>query len=556
MRKLSVLAVIASVALLLSGCAQLPRSSEVKTGPDLKSGLTTDYLYYSPSGPTDGDDQEAVISGFLNAATGPQNDYQVAREYLTADFSSKWKPNDEVLIQESRPELRVIDSNSARLIVKAVAQINDVGIWQSLPGGQTRTLDFKLVKENGQWRISSAPNATVLVKPVFDVLFKSYSLYFYDSQNKYLVPDLRWFSSRVSTGTRLVNALIKGPNQWLESSVKNSFPIGTKLSIDAVTVENGTAVVDLNTAATKADKVARSRMLSQLTATLNQLTNVFAVKILIDHNPQDIAMQNSQLPISTASAPMILDANGIRQLGRSPQDDKQSAIAIKLKAHDFGYSPDGNYLALSSGRGVDLLRVNNLSSELTSIDGRTAQLAPAIDNRNMVWTLPTKADQALNVHDVNGKLVMSVDGWLGQGEHLAFGISREGARFAVLLKTKTGTTLYVAAIKRDENGYPIGLYSPRQVGLGTSNLRSMSWSGLNSLVVIAAGEANGDIPKSVVVGGAVTDITSLTQAKTIIAQNDASSIYLLDGNNILFEYRGMSWLGVETGVLATHFFGN
>jgi hypothetical protein len=174
----------------------------------------------------------------------------------------------------------------------------------------------------------------------------------------------------------------------------------------------------------------------------------------------------------------------------------------------------------------------------------------------MVWTLPTKADQALNVHDVNGKLVMSVDGWLGQGEHLAFGISREGARFAVLLKTKTGTTLYVAAIKRDENGYPIGLYSPRQVGLGTSNLRSMSWSGLNSLVVIAAGEANGDIPKSVVVGGAVTDITSLTQAKTIIAQNDASSIYLLDGNNILFEYRGMSWLGVETGVLATHFFGN
>jgi hypothetical protein len=349
MRKLSVLAVIASVALLLSGCAQLPRSSEVKTGPDLKSGLTTDYLYYSPSGPTDGDDQEAVISGFLNAATGPQNDYQVAREYLTADFSSKWKPNDEVLIQESRPELRVIDSNSARLIVKAVAQINDVGIWQSLPGGQTRTLDFKLVKENGQWRISSAPNATVLVKPVFDVLFKSYSLYFYDSQNKYLVPDLRWFSSRVSTGTRLVNALIKGPNQWLESSVKNSFPIGTKLSIDAVTVENGTAVVDLNTAATKADKVARSRMLSQLTATLNQLTNVFAVKILIDHNPQDIAMQNSQLPISTASAPMILDANGIRQLGRSPQDDKQSAIAIKLKAHDFGYSPDGNYLALSSG---------------------------------------------------------------------------------------------------------------------------------------------------------------------------------------------------------------
>jgi hypothetical protein len=150
---------------------------------------------------------------------------------------------------------------------------------------------------------------------------------------------------------------------------------------------------------------------------------------------------------------------------------------------------------------------------------------------------------------------MTAEGWLGLGEHIAFGISREGARFAVLLKTKTGTAVYVAAIKRDENGNPTGLYSPRQVGLGTSNLRSMSWSGLNSLVAIAAGDAAGDIPKSIIVGGGVSDITSMTEAKSIIAQNDSSAIYLLDKNNILFEYRGMSWLGVETGVLATHYIG-
>ncbi len=556
MRKFLSLAVVAAVVLALSGCAQLPRSSEVKLGPDLKSGLTSDYLYYSPNGPSEGDDQEAIINGFLNAATGPQNDYQVAREYLTADFSSQWKPNDEVLIQESRPELQILDSGNARLLVRTVAQIDEVGIWTSFPVGKLRTLDFKLVRENNQWRISEAPNATVLVKPVFDVLFKSYALYFYDNQNKYLVPDLRWFSSRVSTGTRLVNALIKGPNEWLESSVNNSFPAGTKLAIDAVTVENGSAVVDLNTAATKADKAARSRMLGQLTATLNQLTNVFAVKILIDHNPQDIALQNSQLPIPTAYTPMILDAKGIRQLGRDPQNDKQSSVAMKLKAKDFGFSPDGSYLALSSSRGIDLIRVNNLSSEITSIDTRPNQLAPVIDNRNLVWTLPAKADEPLTVHDANGKLVMSTGGWLGQGEHLAFGISREGARLAVLLKTKSGTAAYVSAIRRDESGIPTGIYTPRLVAQGNSNLRSLAWSGLNSLVAISAGDENGDIPKSIQVGGGVTDITQMTDAKTMIAQNDSSSIYLLDRNRILFEYRNMSWLGVQTDVIATHFIGN
>ena len=556
MRKLQILAIFSAAVLALSGCAQLPRSSEVKAGPDLKSGLTSDYLYYSPSGPSEGDSQSQIINGFLNAATGPQNDYQIAREYLTADFSSKWSPNDEVLIQESRPELTLQDDTTARLVVKAVAQIDNVGLWTSYPGSQIRNLDFKLVKENNQWRIKSAPNATVLVKPVFDVLFKSYSLYFYDGQNKYLVPDLRWFSSRVSTGTRLVNALLKGPNRWLSETVSNSFPVGTKLALDAVTVENGTAVVDLNAAATKADKAARSRMLSQLTATLNQLPNVFSVRIQIDHNPQDIALQNSQLPYPSSYVPMLLDTEGIRQVSQDPQNDKVSAIAKRLRATDFGFSPDGNYLALSSASGIDLARVNTQTSALTRIDSRTGQLAPVIDNRSQIWTLPTKSSEGVQVHDVTGKLLFGYAGWLGQGEHLGFGISREGARIAVLLKTKNGTALYVASIKRDEQGYPVGIYSPRRVDVGLGTLKSVSWAGPNSLAAIASGSPAGDLPTNIQIGGGSTEFTALTDAVAMLSQNDSSSTYVLDRNGILFEYRGMSWIPVETDIKKVHFSGN
>lgn len=556
MRSLRIAALATALALVLSGCAQLPHSSEVKIGPDLKSGLTSDYLYYSPSGPNEGDDQEQIINGFLNAATGPQNDYQIAREYLTSTFSSKWSPNDEVLIQESRPQLTLVDDKNARLVVNAVAQIDSVGLWSSFPGGQVRNLDFKLTKENNQWRISSAPNATVLVKPVFDVLFKSYSLYFYDSQNKYLVPDLRWFSSRVSTGTRLVNALLKGPNQWLASSVNNSFPVGTKLALDAVTVENGMAFVDLNTAATKADKPARSRMLSQLTATLNQLPNVFAVKIQIDHNPQDIALQNSQLPSPASYTPTILDAGGLRQVSQPVTQDKVSEFAGKLQATDFASSADGNYVALASASGTSLVRANTLSSEIFSIDGRAGQLTPTIDNRNLVWTLPAKATEALQVHDATGNLVFSTAGWITKGEHIAFGISREGARFALLQKTKSGTVVYVAAIQRNQQGNPTGIYSPRRVALGSRELKSLSWSGANSLAAIAVGGTSGDTPTTILIGGGILEMVALNQAKTMIAQTDSSSVYVLDKNGILFEYRGMSWLAVETGVFAAHFAGN
>ena len=91
---LRLVALVAAAALFLTGCAKLPTSSEVKVGSDIQGGLTTDYLYYSPTGRTDGDSQQEIINGFLNAATGPQNDYQIVQAknfwLATPDLRFKW----------------------------------------------------------------------------------------------------------------------------------------------------------------------------------------------------------------------------------------------------------------------------------------------------------------------------------------------------------------------------------------------------------------------------------------------------------------------------------
>ena len=79
-------ATLLAAMLATTGCAQLPKSGEIKSGPNVESGLETDYLYYSPSGPTDGDSQEEIVLGFLNAGTGPQNDFEVAKSYLSNIF--------------------------------------------------------------------------------------------------------------------------------------------------------------------------------------------------------------------------------------------------------------------------------------------------------------------------------------------------------------------------------------------------------------------------------------------------------------------------------------
>ena len=202
------------------------------------------------------------------------------------------------------------------------------------------------------------------------------------------------------------------------------------------------------------------------------------------------------------------------------------------------------------------MRVNILSSALTLLDTRKDQLAPVIDNRNQIWSLPSKASEPIQVHDIAGKLLFSSSGWLGTGEHLAFGISREGSRLAILLKTKSGNVAYVAVIKRDDQGNPVGIYSPRRVALGVNNLKTLSWSGPTSLIGISGGPAGLDTPNSIVVGGGTISMTPLTDLRAAIAQTDSSSTYVLDKNGILFEYRGTGWLAVETEVTATHFTGN
>ena len=101
--RLHLIAALMAAIAVLTGCARLPMSGEVRQGQVIDDGLANEQLYYSPSGPSQGATMDEIVSGFLNAGTGPQNDYAVAREYLSEDFRSDWLPNEEVLVETGRP---------------------------------------------------------------------------------------------------------------------------------------------------------------------------------------------------------------------------------------------------------------------------------------------------------------------------------------------------------------------------------------------------------------------------------------------------------------------
>ncbi len=132
----------------------------------------------------------------------PQNDYAVAREYLSESIRSSWNPNQEVLIQRSSPQVVISDQDTAELVIDVAATVDADGKYQVTPLGTGRVLEFSFVLENAEWRLSRVPDATVLIRPVFDVVFSGYSVFFLDRQKRFLVPELRWFPTTPATGTR------------------------------------------------------------------------------------------------------------------------------------------------------------------------------------------------------------------------------------------------------------------------------------------------------------------------------------------------------------------
>ncbi|MGA1768039.1 MAG: hypothetical protein ACO4AA_05495, partial [Aquiluna sp.] len=156
------------MTLTLAGCASLPTEIDVQSGPELIPLEQQEFAYYSPASPEEGASPQEIVSGFLAAGTGPQNDYSVAREYLSEAFATRWKPDAQTLIRVGVPIYQSAGENLQVVDITVGARVDENGSYQDLVPDQV-SLRFQLAQEDGEWRITSAPNLTVVTLPVFTV---------------------------------------------------------------------------------------------------------------------------------------------------------------------------------------------------------------------------------------------------------------------------------------------------------------------------------------------------------------------------------------------------
>lgn len=542
MRRLFVL----FMTLTLVGCASLPTEIDVQSGPELIPLEQQEFAYYSPASPEEGASPQEIVSGFLAAGTGPQNDYSVAREYLSEAFATRWKPDAQTLIRVGVPLYQSAGENLQVVDIAVGARVDENGKYEDLVPDQV-SLRFQLAREDGEWRITSAPNLTVVTLPVFTVVFSALPIYFLDTNSTQLVPDLRWFPSRASTATRLVNAVLAGPADWLKETVVSAIPTGTALTVNAVRIVEGVARVDFDANALEANARQRGLMLSQLRSTLLQLPGVLDVALSVNNSTQDIRPATIPSPLGPTTT-FALTADEVLRLSGSEAGvvaGTDSSVSANQPS-SFAAVGDGSNIALVGESGLFRLQRQGLGyveRQLSDSVYREIEF----DRDGNLWAYNSNAT-SVTIYD-RGDSARFLDTGL-EGELVAGAVSPEGARVALLVASGEEVSLHLMGVLRDSSGKPFRLQQGLEFTPVLGDAMSVAWQGLTSLRILER-TASGLTALSEYPLTGPREQLNMPPAigKRLESGSTLISSYLLTENAEVWAFSSNAWRRVSTAVL-------
>jgi hypothetical protein len=545
MRKL----VAAFSIFLLAGCATLPTEIDIKSGPELVAPEQNELSYYTPTGPVNGASSQEIVSGFLAAGTGPQNDYGVARQYLTAEFAQRWNPESGVLIRTGVPVFQASGDTLQTVEIGVGARVDEQGRYLDAEVGERTSLRFQLLKEGGEWRIASAPNLTVVTAPVFSVVFSAFPVYFLDSNQSKLVPDLRWFPTRASTGTKLVNALLSGPSDWLAESVTTAIPAGTKLTIDAVSIRDGIAEVDFDSTALNASAIERRLMLTQLRSTLLQLAGVVNVSVSIDNSPQEIIPTQIQSVISGGPVFIARDTGVFRvnAADSSPLRGTANFLANN-KISKFAVTSGGNKIAFVTDKGVYQTNTSGLNMQTTKISEQKDVAELFYDDWGYLWLIPEDQEKPLTIISAQGESKNLNDG--ATARRISYRISGEGTRLGKIVATEEEAKVSVQGVIRDSRGWPIRMVGELEINTVLGQPLSLTWQQNAVLRVLERTTSGLTALSDYPVSGPRSQLTMPPVAGVEITEGPSGlSTYMLTEQGEVWVLTGTAWRRLTTSAL-------
>ena len=466
-------AVLAVVLFLLTSCAQIPRSGPVGKSTDESAGNPNNAPVFFPSAPRPGAGPQSVIEDFYLAGSGYEDDYAVARQYLTQASSVTWKPDQRVLVFRSARVVPTSVENVFNYELDVAYSVDADGVATQLPPGTMENIPATLTQVDGEWRIAEIADGTAIPEETFKVIYGAYPIYFYDPTFTYAVPDVRWFIKK-KTVKAMTSALLGGPAPYLKGAVVSAFPSGIKLARESVPVVSGAAQVDLTAKdLVEASNEDRLRMQTQLALTFRSQPDVINVELRANQDLVRVEDNGSVLaPIRDKNVPAHQIAVSNNELVRyennriSPLPDIQSVAVLAPRAP--AESPVSQSAAFLNADRNTLYSIVP-GQPTRALTTRASLSRPSFDRYDWVWTAGPGGSGATEVVAYRpagapeGAAVPGVSlapGWLAGRNVKEFRVSREGTRALVISEQNGRTRVQVTGIIRAADGTPRDLTAP------------------------------------------------------------------------------------------------
>jgi hypothetical protein len=541
-----VMAVVAS--LVLGGCSGIPQSGAPRIGQPVPGAEDPEVQFIADS-PQAGASQEAILRGFIDAASSPREDYATAREFLAPKIRATWEPDLNVIVDEAAQRSYVsADETSMHLTVAPIAEVNAEGEYTEFSTRTPLTQGYSFTKVKDEWRISVAPDRVVLDSQRFNDVFGSYALTFFDPSWSYLVPDLRWFPSRTSTGTRIVKALLDGPGPLLTGAVTTAFPEGTTLTKGAVPIVGDVAQVDLSSEVSQADEVTFQRMQAQIAGSLTGVSAINSVSVTVNSSTENIPALTLTSPRADPRA-LVLAEEGFGFLSNGDSLERLPGLSDqveKLRPDSVVVNAEHSLAAARTADGIFAIRAS--AAEPLRVDARPGLIAPSLDTFGYIWSVPTSAPASLVVSRSDGSLTSVQTSWPEASSILSLAVSRDGTRVVALVRVGEEPRLLAAGIQRDSDNRPVILGDPQVLAVGTGTAVTTTWvDDLTVATLTTAADGTTEIVKQVI-GGQSELLQGSAGAVSLVAGSGLRQLRAVGADGHLTALRTSAWQIVGSGI--------
>jgi len=489
------------VAVLVGGgCSGVPRSSRpevVRTIVGHESSAAAELA------PKPRDEPRSIVSGFLSAAVSSDARHSGSRQFLTADAGGKWQDSAVTILNDYQVQLPDTrgDTSTVTVTGQRVGQLDARGIFtpelKDVGVGEMQSFSFGLIRTNGEWRIDHLQPGVLIKKADFQAYYSARPIYFFDTTESILVPDLRYSALRdEGLAEWMMSQILAGPRPELAQTVQNEVP--DQVDPRRVTVKITDHITIELPGASQIDGLGRQRLAAQLAYTLGAIPFSSPSLTLTDSGqavdiPTIGTMFNAvKFPglgpdsVQPAVQPYYLRGGGlISGVDDKPVPGLVGSGGYGLTSVALRRAPRGDLRVI--GVAVDKLYLGSSSGPLSKVD------LPRGGVGRPDW-LPRSSSAFVGVGQAiyrigdNGRptqvsVPSTLGGGLSAGDILALRFSPDGVRLAVLLRGVDGTSaVWLGSVVRAANNISIENLEPvTPVALAVTDV---TWSDATNLLLI------------------------------------------------------------------------